>query len=68
MTAPDPETPPIHLLVDADACPVREEAVKVALRHGIKVTFVSNSFFRIESDPLVAVSYTHLTLPTIYSV
>ena len=53
MTASDPDTLPIHLLVDADACPVREEAVKVALRHGIKVTFVSNSFFRIESDPLV---------------
>jgi len=53
MTASDADTSAIHLLVDADACPVREEAVKVALRHGIKVTFVSNSFFRIESDPLV---------------
>jgi hypothetical protein len=53
MTDPEPETPPIRLLVDADACPVREECVKVALRHGIKVTFVSNSYFRIETDPLV---------------
>jgi uncharacterized protein YaiI (UPF0178 family) len=53
MTDPEPETSPIRLLVDADACPVREECVKVALRHGIKVTFVSNSYFRIETDPLV---------------
>jgi len=53
MTSSDTDTPPIRLLVDADACPVREECVKVALRHGIKVTFVSNSFFRIETDPLV---------------
>lgn len=53
MSSIDHDTPPIRLLVDADACPVREECVKVALRHGVKVTFVSNSFFRIESDPLV---------------
>jgi len=53
MTSPDPDTLPIRLLVDADACPVREECVKVALRYGIKVTFVSNSFVRIEADPLV---------------
>ncbi|MCY0150036.1 YaiI/YqxD family protein [Hoeflea sp. G2-23] len=50
---PPLDTPPIHLLVDADACPVREQCVKVALRHGIKVTFISNSFIRIEDDPLV---------------
>lgn len=53
MNPIDQDTPPIRLLVDADACPVREECVKVALRHGVKVTFVSNSYFRIESDPLV---------------
>jgi uncharacterized protein YaiI (UPF0178 family) len=53
MDQPDQETPPIRLLVDADACPVRAECVKVALRHDVKVTFVSNSFFRIETDPLV---------------
>jgi Uncharacterized protein conserved in bacteria len=44
----------IHILVDADACPVKEECVRVALRHGVRVTFVSNSFFRIEDDPLVS--------------
>lgn len=43
----------IHILVDADACPVKEECVRVALRHQVRVTFVSNSFFRIEDDPLV---------------
>lgn len=44
----------MQILVDADACPVREECVRVALRHGVKVTFISNSFMRIEDDPLVA--------------
>lgn len=53
MTSPDADIPPIRLLVDADACPVREECVKVALRYGIRVTFVSNSYFRIEADPLI---------------
>ena len=53
MNQTEQDTPPIRLLVDADACPVREECVKVALRYGVKVTFVSNSFVRIESDPLV---------------
>ena len=31
-----------HLYVDADACPVKAEAVKVADRHGWPVTFVAN--------------------------
>lgn len=54
MDQTDTETTlPVRLLVDADACPVREECVRVALRHGVKVTFVSNNFFRIEADPLV---------------
>lgn len=53
MDQTEHDAPPIRLLVDADACPVREECVKVALRHDVRVTFVSNSFFRIEADPLV---------------
>ena len=53
MTETSSQTPPLRLLVDADACPVREECVRVALRHEVKVTFVSNSHFRIEQDPLV---------------
>ena len=43
----------IHILVDADACPVKDEVYKVALRHGIGVTIVSNSPIRIPAHPLI---------------
>lgn len=42
-----------HILVDADACPVKEEIYRVALRHAIPVTIVSNSHFRVLDHPLV---------------
>ncbi|MEQ8935462.1 MAG: YaiI/YqxD family protein [Amphiplicatus sp.] len=42
-----------RILVDADACPVKEEVYKVAFRHGIPVTIVANSFIRIPDHPLV---------------
>jgi len=44
--------PPV-ILVDADACPVKEEIYKVALRHEIGVNVVSNSPFRVLIHPLV---------------
>ncbi len=43
----------LHIYIDADACPVREETYKVARRHGIPVTVVSNSFLRVPRDPLI---------------
>jgi len=43
----------MRILVDADACPVKDEIYKVALRHKVKVTIVSNSWFRIPRDPLI---------------
>ena len=43
-----------RILVDADACPVKEEIYKVALRHGVPVSIVSNSHFRVPPHPLVA--------------
>jgi uncharacterized protein YaiI (UPF0178 family) len=43
----------IRILVDADACPVKEEIYKVALRHGVPVTIVSNSPFRVLAHELV---------------
>jgi hypothetical protein len=43
---------PIHIYIDADACPVREETYKVARRHGVPVTVVSNHFIRVPRDPL----------------
>ncbi len=42
------------IYVDADACPVREETVRVAERHGQKVTFVTNGGLRPSRHPLVA--------------
>jgi uncharacterized protein YaiI (UPF0178 family) len=42
-----------EILVDADACPVKDEIYKVAWRHETKVTLVSNSQFRIPDHPLI---------------
>ena len=41
------------LLVDADACPVKDEILRVAERHGLHVTFVANSGLRPSRDPMV---------------
>jgi hypothetical protein len=46
-------TAPI-ILVDADACPVKEEVYKVALRHGVPVTVVTNGGVRVPDHPLIA--------------
>ena len=43
----------IRILVDADACPVKEEIYRVALRRKVPVRVVSNSPFRVPFDPLV---------------
>lgn len=42
-----------RILVDADACPVKTEAEKVATRHGIPMLVVSNGGIRPSSNPLV---------------
>ena len=41
------------ILVDADACPVKEEIYRVALRHDVPVKVISNSAFRVLVHPLV---------------
>jgi len=41
------------LYLDADACPVKEEAEKVATRHGIRMFVVSNGGLRPSRNPLV---------------
>lgn len=43
-----------QILVDADACPVKEEVYKVALRHSVPVTIVSNSPIRIPAHELIS--------------
>jgi uncharacterized protein YaiI (UPF0178 family) len=42
------------ILVDADACPVKEEIYKVAFRREVPVTIVSNSPIRVPPHPLIA--------------
>jgi uncharacterized protein YaiI (UPF0178 family) len=37
----------LHVYIDADACPVKDEVYKVAQRYGLKVTLVANSYMRI---------------------
>lgn len=41
------------IYVDADACPVKAEILKVAERHGLEVTLVANSGLRPSRDPMV---------------
>ncbi len=41
------------LFIDADACPVKDEAIKVADRHKLKIYIVSNGGLRPNPHPLV---------------
>jgi uncharacterized protein YaiI (UPF0178 family) len=41
------------IYVDADACPVKDEVIRVAERHGLQVLMVSNSGLRPSRSPLV---------------
>jgi hypothetical protein len=43
--------PEPHIYVDADACPVKAETLKVAERHGLPVVFVANAFMQIPRGP-----------------
>lgn len=42
-----------QIYVDADACPVKDEVLRVAGRHGIVVTFVANFGLRPSRDPMI---------------
>ena len=44
---------PVRILVDADACPVKDEVYKVAWRHEVSVTVVSNSRIRVPEHALI---------------
>ncbi len=46
-------TASLQIYIDADACPVRDEVYKVALRHNVPVLVVSNSYMRIMPHPLI---------------
>ena len=43
----------VRILVDADACPVKEEIYRVAFRHEVPVTIVSNSPIRVPPHALI---------------
>ena len=45
------------IYVDADACPVKAEAERVATRHGVRLAFVSNGGLRPSENPLVEMVY-----------
>ncbi len=44
----------LHIFVDADACPVKEEVYRVARRYGLDVTLVANSRMRIPNQRWIA--------------
>ena len=44
----------LRILVDADACPVKDEIYRVAWRYDVPVTVVSNSPIRVPDHPLIA--------------
>jgi hypothetical protein len=37
----------LHIFIDADACPVKQETFHVAERYGLQVTLVANSWMRV---------------------
>ena len=51
LAKPAPTDP--RILVDADACPVKDEIYKVARRLGLDVHVVANSFIRTPAEPRI---------------
>ena len=43
----------LEIYVDADACPVKEEVLRVARRHGLRVHMISNQWMRAAHAPSV---------------
>lgn len=43
----------MQILIDADACPVKEETYRVAARYQVPVVVVSNSPIRVPASPLI---------------
>ncbi len=40
----------LHIFIDADACPVKQEVYRVARRYNLEVTLVANSWMRIPHE------------------
>lgn len=45
----------VEIYVDADACPVKDEVMRVAGRHGLKTRMVTDGGLRPPRDPMVEV-------------
>jgi len=43
----------LHIFVDADACPVKQEVYRVASRYRLDVTLVANSWMRTPKEPWI---------------
>lgn len=43
----------VDIYIDADACPVKDETIRVAARHGLKTYLVSDGGIRPSQNPLV---------------
>ena len=48
----DTPSHPLEILVDGDACPVKDEIYKVAVRYSLPVLLVANSWIRMPTHPL----------------
>ncbi len=55
MTAPPSDTARVAIIlyIDADACPVKDEAYRVAARHGLHVYVVANAPIAVPRDPAI---------------
>src|SRR5436309_5282248 len=42
-----------RIYIDADACPVKDEIYRVAIRHGLPVSVVAGQFIQVPKDPLI---------------
>lgn len=45
----------MKIYVDADACPVKSEVMRVAERHALAVLMVSNQWMRLPAHPLLTI-------------
>jgi len=44
----------LHIFVDADACPVKQEVYRVASRYHLNVTLVANSWMRVPNEKWIS--------------
>jgi uncharacterized protein YaiI (UPF0178 family) len=51
--ATQPDLDMLHILVDGDSCPVKEEVYRVAKRYDLQVTVVAASWMRVPNEPWI---------------